>query len=178
MSIFHFLLDVYFAATLGIAGIAKIDSPEWFMSALRYQHRFPEWSISKVGRIFPWIEILLAVTLLLTINFYKLMITTIIFVIFIFFLILNIKSALNRASVANCGCFGRALRQRNLYSSSATSFIQVVLAASLISLALWTSPLGWRYYFISGMLFIGVYIWLLWRTWERHQLATIADAKL
>lgn len=52
MNILHLALDIYFTFALGIAGIAKLDTPHSFASLLRYQYKFPSWSISMVVRSF------------------------------------------------------------------------------------------------------------------------------
>ncbi len=83
MGVVHFLLNIYFAAVLGIAGLAKLDDPNFFISVLHYQHIFPKWSIPILGKVFPWIEIAFPVILLISVNIYKSITTVFLLIIFI-----------------------------------------------------------------------------------------------
>lgn len=44
-------LDCYFAAVLGVSGLAKIDNPALFAVTLRRQRLLPRWSITSVSYI-------------------------------------------------------------------------------------------------------------------------------
>ena len=175
MGIFHFLIDIYFAAVLGVAGLAKLDDPHFFTSILHHQGILPKWSIGIIGKIFPWLEIVLPVLLLITTNIYKIAITIFTLILLIFFFIFNTVVYSKKRAESGCGCFGKYVRQRDFGTVVTTSFIQLILGMLLVVLSLWTYPFSRGYYLISSVLYIAVFSWLAWRTWQRHRRFAMAE---
>jgi hypothetical protein len=168
MSIIHFLLIIYFAAVLGIAGIAKIDSPTLFISELQYQYKLPSWSVRPVGKLFPWIELVVTIFFIGIAGLNKFFAGFLILAIFIFFSVLNKIKYNQKQNASDCGCYGRTLQKRGLSTNTTTLHIQVVLAILLVVITLLTNPLPEEYYFSCMILFIVGYSWLLWKTLQRH----------
>jgi hypothetical protein len=170
MSILHLVLDIYFVFALGVAGIAKLDTPSSFASILRYQYKIPVWSIGMVVKIFPWIEIVVALSLLLTIPVYKTLITFLLLFLFLFFLAIRLISHWRGLSVKDCGCYGQSIQQSGLDISLGPLIIQVFLALLLLATTLWGVTLPWAYSFVSFVLVITFYCWLLRNVWQRRRL--------
>lgn len=85
MDIIHYMLDLYFAAVLVTAGIAKIDDYQSFVRALSI-HKIPPWGIPAVKTAFPWIEILLGLSLQIASGTsYEAISSMLIFLLFAFF---------------------------------------------------------------------------------------------
>jgi hypothetical protein len=168
MNILHFLLNYYFVVVLGVAGIAKLDSPQTFFSTLRYRYNFPQQTSDWISKVFPWGELLIAMVLLLTSNLYHMVMSGIVMLLFLSFLLLNsISHYAHKAD--ECGCYGKSLKRRGITVSSSTSFLQFTLSIALFLTALWSSPFLQLYYIISTILFTSLFGWLLWRTWQRRQ---------
>ncbi len=51
MAVATLLLELYFAAMLGVCGLAKIENPTYFASTLRRHGILPQWSITGVSRL-------------------------------------------------------------------------------------------------------------------------------
>jgi len=170
MSILHLALDLYFTFALGIAGIAKLETPDSFASLLRYQYTFPTWSINMIVKIFPWVEILLALSLLLPIHMYKIFATLLLLFFFLFFFAIRLISHWRGISVKDCGCYGQSIQRSGPDMNLVTLLTQVILAFLLLATTLWTVALPWMYYFVSFLLVISFYSWLLWNMWRRHYL--------
>ena len=64
MSILLLGLELYFAAMLGVSGLAKVGQPAMFADTLRRHKILPSWSIKAVSTIVPWLEIAVAVLLI------------------------------------------------------------------------------------------------------------------
>lgn len=173
MDIIHFFLDFYFAFVLGIAGIAKVDSPHLFISALRFQYKLSPWYSRAIGKIWPWIEIAISMSLLLTTMIYKMAITVCIFLLFLFFLIFHLVTYI-RGYAVDCGCYGRGGHPHQRNANLGTLLLQVILAALLVTVALCTSPLSWAYYLFGSVIVMVIYSCLLWKTWQRHYRSVIA----
>ncbi|HZO73320.1 MAG TPA: MauE/DoxX family redox-associated membrane protein [Ktedonobacteraceae bacterium] len=169
MNIVHYILDIYFSAVLGIAGISKIDGPQAFIISLRRHYLLPEKSVSFIGICFPWIEICLSVLLLAATGTIKLIVTICVLICFVLFSYFNVATRFKHRSTSDCGCFGKALQRRGMNTNGITSLIQLVLAFLLTITALQSDTLSWIYYLTSSVLFVGTYVWLLWRTWCRYR---------
>lgn len=120
------LVELYFAAMLGVSGLAKLDAPEHFEATLRVHRLWPAQAIRPVSRIFPWLEVVVAIALI--IGFapaFTAMLTLLLFGIF-----LSVETILvvtRRAT--ECACYGVAYRQKVDGASLIVSVILVTLAA-------------------------------------------------
>lgn len=143
MTIVLLILDLYFAAMLGISGIAKLENVEYFADTLRRHRILPLWSIITVSRVFPWLEILGAVLL---ISGFK-PIETSIFTFFLFagFLAIELILVMTKRAM-ECGCYGVAFPQTVDWVSLVVSLVLVALAGVHLWLEMWVSPIGiaWR----------------------------------
>lgn len=169
MNIVHYILDIYFSAVLGIAGISKIDGSQAFIISLRRLYLLPEKSANFIGICFPWIEICLSILLLLATGTIKLIVTICVLSCFILFFYFNVTVRLRHRSTSDCGCFGKALQRRGVNTNGITSLIQLILAFLLTIMAFRSDTLSWIYYLAGSTLFVGMYAWLLWRTWQRYR---------
>lgn len=172
MGILRFLLEMYFAATLGVAGFAKLDHPQLFLHTLQRLRILPDQSTVAISRLFPWFEIILAFSLLLIMRPYEFIIALIVLVLFISFFIFNIARSIGNSPPKDCGCYGMALRRQGVQTDRITLFIQLILAGLLVSLSLWVVPLPAFYYFGSALLFVGIGGWISWRIWQKHRYFT------
>ncbi len=171
MSIIHFILDVYFAAVLGVAGLAKLDRSRFFHSTLHYRYHLPDWSAKIIGRTFPYVEIFLSITLLIATNTLKSVVTIAILALFSIFFVMHTREHISRKASDDCGCYGKALRRSGIQTNIITLFIQLSLAACLVFLTLFFAPLAYSYYLVGTVLFIGLYSLLGWNLWKRHHFA-------
>jgi hypothetical protein len=168
MNILHFLINCYFILVLGIAGIAKIDSPQPLFSTLRHRYKFSQSLSSWISKIFPWGELLIAIILLLPANLLHIIMSGMVVSLFLWFLLLNSISYYT-SKAGECGCYGEALKKRGITVNISTTFVQCVLSVILFLTAIWSSSLPQFYYLISTILFTSLFSWLLWKTWQRHQ---------
>ena len=178
MNIVHFLIDIYFAAVLGVAGLTKLDDPHFFSSQLHHQNILPKWSIGVTSKCFPYIEITLPILLLLTTSILKVLATFCILMLFFSFLIFNLMLDSKKRYKSDCGCFGKYLQQRGFNISIKTSFLQFLLAMFLVVLSLWMIVLPWVFYLVSAVLYIAAICWLAWRMWQRHRRLAKSSAPI
>ncbi len=166
MAIIHYLLDMYLAIVLGTSGISKIDNPTYFIIAFRVQYKIPSKFASLIGKVFSWGELLLSIMLLYSINNMKLLVTVTIFFLFFLFLAFHMI-AQARGFTQNCGCYGN-VPEGHEYTNYGTLFLQTLLAGGAVALTIWTKPLPWKYYLISGIIVTVFACWLLWIIWQRR----------
>jgi hypothetical protein len=143
MSYVAFALSLYFAATLGFAGAAKIDGMASFTTTLRKQHVLPEPLIALTARALPSFEVALAV--LLTVGVLTIPVALILFVTFSAFLVFKVALYLHHATV-DCGCFGASGMKSSLAADMTVSGIQWLLAGVYLWLSLHVPPVAppWR----------------------------------
>lgn len=166
MNILHFLLICYFTLTLGIAGIAKIDSPKFFFHNLQERFGIPLEVSKLLSIVFPWGEIVIALLLLIAPNPYHILVTSTVLLLFFMFFLMNVR-AFYSSGLDSCGCYGRALKKRGVTSSISTSMIQVILSTIMFITSFWSNTLMYIYYLLSIMIIVSLFAWLLWRTWQR-----------
>ncbi|HEX2036053.1 MAG TPA: MauE/DoxX family redox-associated membrane protein [Chloroflexota bacterium] len=123
MPILTLLLGAYFAAVLGVSGIAKLDRPEPFRVTLR--RLLPARLVVPLSYLVPWLELAVAASLLAgTAPLATAWLTVLLFATF-----LAVETRLVATGQAStCGCWGLAFRQRLDASSLAATAIQVGLA--------------------------------------------------
>lgn len=135
MNIFLVVLDFYFAALLGTSGAAKIRYTEEFRRTLQEQRLLPAWAVPLVQYGFPWLEVCLAIALV--VGAVQTKAAVLLAIIFVAFLLLKLLLFKLRPGVA-CGCHGPADDQGVNVSTivsatlvSALSIIHLVLASSI-----------------------------------------------
>lgn len=126
MALALLLIELYFAALLGVSGLAKLDAPEHFEATLRLHRLWPAQAIRPLSRIFPWVEVLIAIALIFGFApALTAMLTTLLFGIF-----LGVETILVVSRRATeCACYGVAYRQKVDGASLVVSVILVTLAA-------------------------------------------------
>lgn len=157
-------LDCYFAAVLGIAGLAKLDDPAPFAATLRQQHLLPSWSVGTISRLFPWLEITLAGALLSGIAAIR--VATFTILIFAGFLVVQILLATKHGS--DCGCYGAASPHRIEGASIGTAALLSGLAGTHLWLVAWAPAVDRPWRLIAGSCFAGIVGWLGWRIQRRR----------
>jgi uncharacterized membrane protein YphA (DoxX/SURF4 family) len=175
MDIAQFVLDLYFAAVLGVAGIAKVNNFSSFIHTLRDQYKMPDIHSEIIGRLFPWIEIFLAISLLTPILIYRFMIVCSVLLIFTLFLISKFLLLRGNHFKSECGCYGEITQNQNAFQNLITLIIQTALIILLGFITPFTSPLPWQYYLAVSVLLIGFYSWLLWKVWIRQRALATKD---
>jgi hypothetical protein len=166
INILHLGLELYFAAMLGVAGLAKIKHPAQFAATLRRHGIFPAWSIVGISRIVPWLQIAVAVSLVTDIT--PVATAVLVLMFFISFLIIETILVVTKRAT-ECGCYGIVYPQKVDGASIMTSII-LVLAATL---HLWIvvtriEPLSMNWRLLSIALFFGTGCWLLSKMMKRH----------
>lgn len=166
MAVLRFMLTLYFAAMLGVAGLAKMEQPALFAAILRRQRLLPGWGIGAVSRLFPWCEIALAVALVAGIA-----------PRFVAALLLTLFAALTVGQIylliaqraAPCGCYG-AWSTRNVAGASATTTTLLTCFAGLhLRLVCHGATIAAPWHLLAGSMFVGFEGWIGWRTWQRHR---------
>ena len=109
MSLLLLFLSLYFAAMLGVSGLAKAEHPKQFAVTLRRHNIFPYWSITSISRIVPWLEILVAI--LLITNLLTILTSALVFLFFLSFLVIEIILVVEKRAT-ECGCYGVAYPQK------------------------------------------------------------------
>ena len=168
MPFLTFALDCYFAAVLGIAGLAKMDDPAPFAATLRRPRLLPAWGIGAIGRLLPWCEILLAATLLIGVA--PVLVASLILLLCAAFLVGQALLLLTKSADA-CGCYGVASAHRVAGTSVATALLLLILAAIHLWLVTEAAMVAWQWRLAAGMLGAVAGSRLGWRTWQRRRSA-------
>lgn len=120
----HFLLSLYFSATLGIAALSKISNIRYFANNI-YSHKIiPSFMVSAFSFIIPVIEMILS--LLLIANKWPLPISFVNFLVFCTFLFYKL-SAQKKSPNIGCGCYSKPQTQQASIDVT-VSIIFVILA--------------------------------------------------
>src|SRR5579872_628941 len=144
MSILSFLLEMYFAAMLGVSGLTKLNDPLYFTNTLRQQGLLPPWSISPATKIFPWLEIILS--LLLIAGIFAVWNALLLLALFVGFAGIKIV-LIAKGYDKDCGCFGGAKPQQ-VDSLSITVAVVYVLLAGLHAWLIFHFPfISWLWRF-------------------------------
>lgn len=158
MTAIHFILDAYFAAILGVAGISKIREPAQFAMALRQQRLLPHWSIVRVSSVFPWAEVVLASVLIVGIG--NVISATLVTALFGGFLIIKVILVTTK-STTGCGCYGHATANRVDSADLITSTALLCLAILHLWSAKTAAPAMWTWRLSAIVVFFAVGCWLL-----------------
>ena len=168
MNSLAFVLEVYFALTLGTTGLVKSCNPRLFAAVLAQQKLLPARMIPFASRTLPGVEI--AIGLLLAIGLFEVPMAITACLLFLMFLAVKTILFLT-GSEAGCGCSGRKLEGKVDQSSLTASGIQVLLALLLLWLVTHTSPLMGVWRLLAGLIFVGVACLLLPKLLSLHQPA-------
>lgn len=169
MPVLQFTLEIYFAATLGIAGVAKLDNISSFVRTLRQQYSFPQRSADILGNIFPWLELFLAFSLLIPAFLYRCIAVFSTLALFFVFLICHLFIIRNGRSRSSCGCYGEVTPKQNDVQSLITLTIQLAFVLLLAFITLFTPSFSWQYYLTGFSMFVVFYSWLIWKIWKKRQ---------
>ena len=167
MGLLAFALELYFAATLWVSGLAKIDNPKYFLMVLAQQRILPKRSHTFTTRTLPWMEIIFA--LLLVTGIFKQITAILLLLLFIVFLGLKIF-LLATGRTKDCGCYGSAKPQEVNGASITVSFIIVLFAVVHLWLVTNTISVVWIWRLTIGSLFIIVGCFFLVRVMIRRRL--------
>lgn len=166
MAVLQLLLNLYFAVALGVAGLAKVEQPSLFAKSLQEHRIFPQWSIPFVRSIVPWLEIGLAVALV--IGLLPILMVSFVLVLFLCFFILEVTLLITGRD-ATCGCYGKASEQRVDIASLLTSIAFLAIATLQFLVVSTVTPLNWEWRLPTASLCIGIGCWLGWRTLLRRK---------
>lgn len=158
MDILFLILQLYFAAVLGVSGIAKIDNPYRFAFTLRRHNILPAKIIPIVSWIVPWLEIVVAALLLAGVA--AIPTAIVVMSLFVSFLITEVVLALSKPAT-ECGCYGAAFPQRVDSVSVMVLVIQVFLAAFYLWGMTWIEPVSIEWRALWSTLLGGIGLWLL-----------------
>lgn len=158
MTIVYFILDLYFAAILGVAGLSKVAQPSMFMHILQRHRILPLWSLSVVTRIVPWGEVTLAGTLVVGL-FPRATDAFVLALLACFLMVEGILLATGRAT--ECGCYGAMYRQKVDAASFTLSSILTALAGFHLWLGMNGATLDWHWRLVATGFAVGLGFWLL-----------------
>lgn len=160
-------LDLYLATMLGISGLAKLDDLDYFASTLHHHRILPKWSIYAASRLVPWVEVIVA--LLLIIGELSIATSIVVLALFVIFLITETILVITKRAT-NCGCYGVAYPQKVDGASIVVSLVLVALAGFHLWLVMSVAPvdIAWRLPIILTCMGAGG--WLVRRMMARHHL--------
>lgn len=161
-----FLLNLYFAAMLGIAGLAKLDSPESFAITLRQQRILPIWSVSAISRLLPYVEVVLAC--MLVVGIVPTFTAATVLLLFISFLGVKLLLALTNPG-ASCGCSGATQSQVVDNASLLVSCVLIALAVLQLWTTIWVVPISWTWRLLGILVFNVSSLPMVWRVVERRR---------
>lgn len=165
MRFLTFALDCYFAAVLGIAGLAKLDDPAPFAALLRRQRLLPVWSVDTISRLIPLLEIAVAGALLSGIA--AVVIATLTLLVFAGFLVIQMLLLATKRG-GDCGCYGTASPHRVEGASVGTGALLACLAGVHLWLVDRATAVGWPCRLVAGVCFAGMMGWLGWHIRQRR----------
>jgi peroxiredoxin len=152
MSLVAYALAVYFALSLGVAGMAKVQDPLDFLKTLKKQRLLPEWSIAPVGRGLPWLEIIIAC--LLVLGWFQVVVAIVLVGLFAIFL--SVKTVLFvTKSDADCGCAGGGRQDKPVDATNVVAAtISLLAAVTYTWLSAHVAPLDQSWRILTSVLFM------------------------
>lgn len=160
------LFELYFSSILLIAGLAKLYNIPHFRATLKVSHIIPEQFISLASVFVPYFELAFALIILSATA--PLIAAVLNLALFITFLAFKL-SILLRKLPADCGCFGRAYKQKIDGVSITVSAVQVGLAAVYLALTIWTEPASPFIHWILCAALLGYAVLVLVRIRQRRK---------
>ena len=166
MDALHLVLNLYFAASLGVSGLTKLAWPAHFAATLQRHQLLPPRGVRAIGRGLPWAEVTLAGALIA--GAAPVLTAALVAALFVGFL--GGKALLLRRNPGvDCGCYGPAQAQAVEGTSVATATILAGLALVQFELAVRgaRASRGWRAGGGIPLALVGGF--LAWRTWRRER---------
>lgn len=160
------VLTLYFAFSLGVSGLAKIDRPLVERNGISLRMRLIGLFFSPItGRVLGAFEVVLAFLLALGIR--TELVTIVNAALFGLFLLFKLFLMLTRQG-SRCGCFGAHELSAIDPSSVIASTLILGLAVVLAVLAQWSSAnaLSW----IIAIIFLTAFGWIVFKTLRRRRL--------
>lgn len=158
-------LDCYFAAMLGVAGLAKLDDPAPFAATLQRQRLLPAWSVGPISRLLPLLEIAIAGALLSGIA--AIVVAALTLLVFAGFLVVQML-LLATEHGGDCGCYGAASPHHVERASVSTAALLACLAGVHLWLVDRATAVGWPCRLVAGICFAGMMGWLGWHIRQRR----------
>lgn len=156
---------MYFALTLSISGLAKIDNPKYFKDTLTRQRLAPSWSIVPLAWVLPWLEVILAFILLIGVQ--PVSSAVLLVGLFLFFLVVKMVLFV-RGYSRDCGCYGNARPQANDGLGIAIALIIALLALTYFWLVLRFPLVAVQWRLGGGILLLLGWSFLLGKTLQRR----------
>jgi hypothetical protein len=165
VALLRYLLALYFAAMLGVAGLAKLERPDLFALLLHQQHILPTWCVRAVSRFLPWCEIALAATLVAGIA--PLLVALLTLLLFVTFLMAQTLLLLRHRS-RSCGCYGALAIERAAPANVTSALLLFCLAAAYVWWVGHIPAIGWHWRIAATVLFASFAGWIGWRVRQRR----------
>ena len=165
VTLLRYVLALYFAAMLGVAGLAKIERPDLFALLLHQQHILPAWCVRAVSRVLPWYEMILAATLVAGIA--PLLVALLTLLLFVAFLMAQTFLLLLHRGTP-CGCYGAMTTERAAPASVASAVLLAGLATAYVWLVGNIPAIDWHGRIAAWVLCASVAGWIGWRVRERR----------
>ncbi len=166
MAVTTLLLELYFAAILGVSGLAKIENPAYFASTLRRHGILPQWSITGVSRVFPWLELMIAFSLIS--GAANILAAVLAIALFVSFAATEMILVVTKRAT-ECGCYGVAYPQKVDWASVVVSSLLIIAAGVHFWIVLHTPPVRWEWRFSALLLFAAFIGWLTLRMCARRR---------
>jgi hypothetical protein len=171
MAVILLVVQTYLAVILGVSGLAKAIDSNQFASTLYRQRILPFWSIKGVSRSVPWLEVGLAI--LLVLEFSAIVVNLLVLTLFSCFLIIEII-LLNTKRSKECGCYGAAYQHNVDAASVVVSSLFVGLAGFSLWGTLFVEPVSLIWRAVISILFGSGGFWLIFKIFL-HRLNSKVD---
>jgi len=159
------LLNMYLAAILWVAGLAKMEHLNDFAATLRNQRLLPQWSIQSISYLLPWIELVLSVLLVFRI-------APVLISIFVSGLFLAFAAAEGTLLITkrseDCGCYGIAYARKIDVPSVITSSLLAFLALVHFGLVFANVSIERHAHLVASILILAFYAVMIWRVVRPH----------
>lgn len=159
------VVDLYFAALLGVAGMAKLAHPHHFITTLRQQSILPNWSIALVSYTVPKLEVTIAC--LLIVGLFPQITGIILLLLCLGFLLVKLLLIYKKSNV-DCGCGNFAHLQSVDGASIVVSMILVGLAIFHLWGVMTITLVDWLWRLPGVVMFTVGGGWLIYRMFVLH----------
>lgn len=165
VTLLRYLLTLYFAAMLGVAGLAKIERPDLIALLMHQQHILPTWCVRAVSRVLPWYEMTLAATLVAGIA--PLLVALLTLLLFTtFFMAQTLLLVMHRGTP--CGCYGAMAIKRAAPANVASAALLFCLAAAHVWSVGHIPAIDWHWRIAATVLFASFAGWIGRRVRQRR----------
>lgn len=162
------IVELYFAAMLGISGLAKFEDVDYFANTLRVHKILPSWSIAGASRVIPCIEVLVAASLI--VGTFSIATAAIVLVLFVSFLVIETILTLTKRTT-DCGCYGAAYPQKIDGTRIIVSMILTLLALFHLWLVRWVEPIRIEWRIPVMIISLSAGIWLALRIMAKMRVS-------